>query len=74
VLPDSSKSSRKNGIPDLGKMTLEHQGKTEAVLAPQHLPEMVAAKAKAIGFDPHVGLHHGRAEDQRKLIFLKPPI
>jgi hypothetical protein len=35
---------------------------------------MVAAKAKAIGFDPHVGLHHGRAEDQRKLIFLKPPI
>ena len=52
----------------LVQMAFENQGDGKAVANLANFVEVMRAKAQTVGFDAHVGLHHGRSGD----IFRQP--
>ena len=55
----------------LRQVAFQHQRQGQSLGAADHHCEMIPAEAQFIGLHPHVGLHHGRPQDQIQFIPLQ---
>ena len=55
------------------KVALEDQGQAQPIFLAAHLGEVMGAEAQAVGFDPHVRLHHSGSHNVLHAALLQQP-